>query len=139
MARLCRCGKIVKDRCECQGERSSRRGNTKQAGYDHAHRMASERYRADRPLCERCVMLYGVVGAQPSRDMHHIEPIRKAPERRMDASNWLAVCGPCHEDLEGDSLSGMAVKRWSEGNYDEAMAGIGDTGGIEKSNSRRSR
>jgi hypothetical protein len=124
MPRLCRCGKIVKDRCECQGERSTRRGNTKQAGYDSRHRLASERYRADRPLCERCVMLYGVINARPSRDMHHIEAIRRAPERRMDASNWLAVCGPCHEDLEGDSIAGAAVKRWSEGNYDGAMVGF---------------
>jgi 5-methylcytosine-specific restriction endonuclease McrA len=68
-------------------------------------------------------MLYGATGAKPSKDMHHIVSIAKAPERRMERSNWLAVCRECHEDLEGDSMAGMAVKRWSEANYESILKG----------------
>jgi 5-methylcytosine-specific restriction endonuclease McrA len=123
MSRLCRCGKIVKDRCDCTGKRTKPTGTTTQSGYDQAHRLASERYRAEHPLCERCVMLYGATGSKPSKDMHHIVSITKAPERRMERSNWLAVCRECHEDLEGDSMAGMAVKRWSEAGYEPTLEG----------------
>jgi hypothetical protein len=40
------------------------------------------------------------------------------------ASNWLAVCEPCHEAIEGDEAQGMAVKRWSDARYDEALHGV---------------
>jgi hypothetical protein len=72
-------------------------------------------------------MLYGVTDAKPSKDMHHIHSIRSAPQLRMQRSNWIAVCGPCHEDLEGDAMEGMKVKQWSERAYNavlEASAGL---------------
>jgi 5-methylcytosine-specific restriction endonuclease McrA len=66
-------------------------------------------------------MLYGAIDAKPSEDMHHIHSIRNAPHLRMDANNWLAVCGPCHEAVEGRELEGMEVKAWSVRSYNEAM------------------
>ena len=135
MPRLCRCGKIVADRCECQGGASTQRRDTTAEGHGTDHRRASERYRAEHPLCERCVMLYGAVDAKPSKDMHHIHSIRNAPHLRMDSSNWLAVCGPCHEAIEGQELEGMKIKDWSVRSYNEAMeASSGtNTGVLEKS------
>jgi len=47
-----------------------------------------------------------------------------------EASNWLAVCEPCHEAIEGDEAQGMAVKRWSDASYDEALHGARINGGI---------
>ncbi len=121
MAKLCRCGKIVADRCECQGGSSTQRRDTTAEGHGTDHRRASERYRAEHPLCERCVMLYGAVDAKPSKDMHHIHSIRKAPHLRMDPSNWLAVCGLCHEAVEGQELEGMKIKAWSERSYNATL------------------
>lgn len=121
MPRLCRCGKIVANRCECQGGASTQRRDTAAEGHGTDHRRASERYRAEHPLCERCVMLYGAVDAKPSKDMHHIHSINSAPHRRMDRSNWLAVCGPCHEAIEGRELEGMEIKAWSVRAYGEAL------------------
>jgi hypothetical protein len=132
--RLCRCGKIVADRCECQGGSSTQRRDTTAEGHGADHRRASERYRVERPLCERCVMLYGAIDAKPSRDMHHIHSISSAPHLRMDRSNWLAVCGPCHEAIEGRELEGMEIKAWSVRSYDatlEASSGL-NTGVCEK-------
>ena len=123
MPRLCRCGKIVADRCECQGSRSTQRRDTTIEGHGTDHRKASERYRAAHPFCERCVMLWGVVDAKPSKDMHHIHSISTAPQLRMLESNWLAVCGSCHEAIEGQPIEGMQVKTWSVKAYHEAMEG----------------
>lgn len=135
MPRLCRCGRIVADRCECQGGASTQRRHTTSEGHGTDHRKASEQYRAAHPLCERCVMLWGVVDAKSSKDMHHIHSIRSAPQLRMQESNWLAVCGPCHEDIEGDAMQGMEVKRWSERAYSEALEGSSGLkpGVVEKS------
>ena len=121
MPRLCRCGKIVANRCECQGGSSTQRRDTTTEGHGTDHRRASERYRAEHPLCERCVMLYGAVDAKPSRDMHHIHSISSSPHLRMDRGNWLAVCGPCHEAIESRELEGMEIKAWSVRAYSEAM------------------
>ena len=121
MPRLCRCGRIVADRCECQGGASTQRRDTTSEGHGTDHRKASERYRANHPLCERCVMLWGVVDAKPSKDMHHIHSIQSAPQLRMQESNWLAVCGPCHEAIEGQPIEGMQVKAWSHDAYNKAM------------------
>ena len=121
MPRLCRCGKIVEDRCECFSGASTQRRSTTTEGHGNDHRKASERYRAEHPLCERCVQLHGVAHAKPSRDMHHIIAIRKDSTQRMQRGNWLAVCGEHHEELEGNELEGMACKRWSEANYGAAM------------------
>jgi hypothetical protein len=135
MARLCRCGKIVKDACDCGRGTSTQRRSSVGVGYGRDHRDASEQYRADHPLCERCVMLYGAMDAQPSRDMHHIQSIKDAPQLRMIRSNWLALCRPCHEALEGSLLDGQAVKRWSEASYNEACytVPVGEPGASKKS------
>lgn len=116
MPRICRCGRIVPDRCECQYKHQAKR-NVTMEGHGYDHRKASERYRCERPLCERCVMIYGVINASPSRDLHHIVSIRDAPHLRMDRDNWLALCTSCHAAIEGDVTEGLKVKQWSEGSY----------------------
>ena len=96
---------------------------TAERGYGHDHRQASERYRFEHPLCERCVCALGVLSAQPSEEMHHVVSIADNPNRRMDSANWLALCRPCHELLEHDVFEGQKIKRWSECNYDNALNG----------------
>ncbi len=121
--RLCRCGAIVVERCErCQPYRSAV-GTTKQRGYGHDHRQASERYRNEHPLCECCVMTFGPIEANVSEHMHHIVKITDSPHLRMDWSNWLAVCQACHEQLERDQLQAMKVKAWSVQHYIDTLNG----------------
>ena len=71
----------------------------------------------EHPLCERCVMLYGILEAQPSQDMHHIVAIGVDSAIRMKRFNWLALCRTHHEELEGNEMLGKEVKQWSEANY----------------------
>jgi hypothetical protein len=123
--KLCRCGRVVKDRCLVCNPPRKHAGTTKDRGYSNDHRKASETYRTLHPLCECCVKKTGVLHANASEEMHHIEAIADNPMRRMDRGNWLAVCRPCHEELEGDTISGMVVKRWSEQFYEDSLNGTG--------------
>ncbi len=109
--RLCKCGAIVKDRCNvCYPSGHTR--TTKERGYGHDHRKASERYRAEKlHLCEVCQ--YEGRTAQ-SRAMHHIVKIADAPWLRMERDNWLAVCDSCHERVEVDAELARKVKAWSD-------------------------
>jgi len=121
MVKLCRCGRIVTDRCIVCNPPRKHSGTTKDRGYSHDHRTASERYRTEHPLCERCIKLLGVLQANPSDEMHHIEAIVNNPDKRMNSSNWLALCRPCHEELEYDVFAGQSLKRWSEQNYENEI------------------
>lgn len=96
--KLCKCGRIVKGRCDvCYPSTHGR--TTKERGYGQDHTIASKRYRAERPLCEVC-LLNGHTKA--SQSMHHIVKIVDAPQLRMEPRNWLAVCDDCHELVEND-------------------------------------
>ncbi|EFX61834.1 hypothetical protein DAPPUDRAFT_120887, partial [Daphnia pulex] len=116
--KLCKCGAIVGRRCEkCYPQKHDR--TTKQRGYDNKHRVASERYRVEHPLCERCVMIGGVEQANVTEHMHHIVKVSDAEQLRMRSDNWLGVCVDCHETLENDVAQGMKVKQWSLANYEQ--------------------
>jgi 5-methylcytosine-specific restriction endonuclease McrA len=85
---------------------------TIERGYDYEHRIASDAYRREHPLCEACVR-HGVLTANASVDLHHIVKIIDAPSQRMVRANWLAVCKDCHAKLENDAEAGQAAKAWS--------------------------
>jgi hypothetical protein len=120
MPKLCRCGKIVDDRCEACSPRLNKSREAKQP-YMHDHRVASEMYRAERPLCEMCLMVQGVELSSTSVDMHHIQSVSKRPDLRMKPSNWLSLCRKHHSEIEGNEMLGMEVKRWSDENYERLM------------------
>lgn len=125
MAKLCKCGLIHNERqCpKCYKQLDKQRGTTKQRGYGHDHRTASERYREEHPLCECCVCERGVVGANATEAMHHIIKVAVDSTQRMKRHNWLAVCEECHQALENDVDRALKVKRWSEVSYERVMAG----------------
>jgi len=121
--KLCKCGTVVYDVCSwCYPKKHAE--TTKQRGYGHDHRVASERYRFEHPLCEYCVFHDGVLSSAVAKDLHHIVSVADSPSRRMDSGNCLSVCRDCHEKLEGDVPTGQAVKRWSVANYDDALNGV---------------
>ncbi len=120
--KLCRCGAIVKDRCERCNPKPQQKQTTKERGYGWDHQQASTQYRAERPLCECCVHASGVIGARPTTAMHHIHKIRHKPELRMQRSNWLAVCDEHHEQCETDVAYALNVKQWSDANYENQLS-----------------
>lgn len=48
-----------------------------------------EAKRRDKWQCQEC-------GARQRLEVHHLEPIRKAPKRAYDLTNLLTLCGSCH-------------------------------------------
>jgi len=118
--RFCKCGKVLKNGESCKNCKPETR-KTKERGYGSDHRAASERHRTNYPLCERCMMVVGVESANISEHMHHIIAVKDDESRRMNFDNWLAVCVPCHDLLEGDAMAGIEVKQWSNQHYVEAL------------------
>lgn len=98
--RICSCGKTVAsgERCRCvelrDRERKARhdkvRPTARQRGYDREWEKARAEFLALHPNCQRpgC-------GAKAAL-VDHITPIRKAPHRRLDRTNFMALCTPCH-------------------------------------------
>lgn len=65
-----------------------KRPSAKARGYDREWERARADYLAAYPSCRRC-------GAKASL-VDHIIPIRTAPHRRLDRTNFQALCTPCH-------------------------------------------
>jgi 5-methylcytosine-specific restriction endonuclease McrA len=96
--RLCRCGAIVKGKCERCDRRPPQEGTTSERGYDNQWRLLSERKRKHDPMCEECTRSGGT---RPASEVHHVVPICDAPHLRLVWSNLMSVCGECHKKLEG--------------------------------------
>lgn len=112
--KICKCGKIVQDRClYCHPVTHAQ--TTAQRGYGNQHRKDSERYRIKKPVCEMCIMedAKAMRGLNPSAALHHIQKIVTHPHLQHEESNWLAVCDEHHEILENNAKLGMEVKQWS--------------------------
>jgi 5-methylcytosine-specific restriction endonuclease McrA len=105
--KLCRCGGVIDERarpltCSKCGvkERMKQKKNSKsgsERGYGYDWDQLSKRYRANNPFCQECLK-HGRYTL--TRDVHHVVPIDVDPSRRLDVSNLLAVCRPCHQQLD---------------------------------------
>lgn len=65
-----------------------KRPSARQRGYDAEWERESKAFLAVYSSCRRC-------GKQATL-VDHITPIRVAPHRRMDRTNWQPLCTPCH-------------------------------------------
>ena len=63
-------------------------------------RKTEEIKRRDKYLCRLCLFN----GRINNRDLsvHHIVPIAKANDRRLDNDNLITLCSECHRKIEGD-------------------------------------
>ena len=104
---LCRCGGTrTKDGCDaCKPRRFQHGKTTAERGYDHKWRMLSERYRAEKPLCEACENAGKVT---PATEVHHIIPALESEYHRLDRNNLMALCRQCHQEIEGLRRAGSA-------------------------------
>jgi len=98
--KLCRCGRIVKDRCESCSPTQKHKTTSKERGYDSRWDRLSRRKRIHNPLCEECLRNGMVTAAE---EVHHIVPIRVRPELRLEWGNLMSVCRSCHERIEKGS------------------------------------
>lgn len=107
-ARVCYCGQITKNAnaCDaCDKKRRERQPTTSRSerdprsasarGYDRQWRKMRVHVLADQPICELCEEL-GYVS--PAMEVHHIHPISQRPDLRLERSNLMALCIPCHRN-----------------------------------------
>lgn len=96
--RICRCGKVVayRQKCPCtaaetkarKAKADGKRPNARARGYDRAWEAARAEWLSAYPSCRRC--------GQPGTLVDHIIPIRTAPHRRLDRTNFQTLCTGCH-------------------------------------------
>lgn len=83
-----RCEKAVAKDRERKARHDAKRPSRQARGYDHAWEKARAEWLAAYPSCRRC-------GASAVL-VDHIVPIRKAPHRRLDRTNFMSLCASCH-------------------------------------------
>jgi len=69
------------------------RGTAGRRGYDLAWRKATAGFLQLHPWCARCARANC---RTRSELVGHIVPVNRAPERRLDPSNWEALCRSCN-------------------------------------------
>ena len=89
-ARLCRCGTRVRGSNRCPACTPT----TAQRGYDYAWEKLRARILEEEPLCRSCDELGRAV---PAHHVHHIEPVDECRSLRLEPSNLMPLCAPCHE------------------------------------------
>lgn len=77
-----------------RNEYEANRESPSKRGYDRAWQKLRKSFLAANPLCLFCDQA-GIIRAAEVVD--HIEPIRIAPERRLDWANLRSLCKPCHD------------------------------------------
>ena len=65
---------------------------------------------AEEPVCRSCQKSNRIT---PSKEVHHIIPIAENPDLRLERSNLMALCKPCHSKLTNDELHAFQrVPKW---------------------------
>jgi 5-methylcytosine-specific restriction endonuclease McrA len=100
--KLCRCGGVREDRqgsvcIKCGVGKSKPKQSTKDAGYGWDWQQLSVRFRKENPLCGECAR-HGIATA--AEEVHHKVSIAESPWLRLEWSNLMSVCVPCHRRLD---------------------------------------
>ena len=66
--------------------------NTTRAGNYHTSQWGKLRksVREEHPFCQYC-------GSNEHLEVHHVVPVRYAPERMLDRDNLIVLCSSCHK------------------------------------------
>ena len=85
------CGVLGKDTyCEAHQRQRSRERDTKRLrrGGRRWRKLRDLKLRTE-PICQLCTIAL-------AQEVHHIEPVARAPEREFDWNNLQSVCRDCH-------------------------------------------
>ncbi|WP_408734794.1 HNH endonuclease [Gluconobacter morbifer] len=69
------------------------RGSASARGYDRKWQAFRKWFLIRNPLCHDCRREQLLT---PATEVHHIQKLRDAPDRRLDATNCMALCHSCH-------------------------------------------
>lgn len=88
----------IRSECECNHRLDVRESQkTSARGYGWDWTQLSKRYRTENPFCQVCYDKGKLTGVD---HVHHIQPIKDAPQLRLDWNNLQSVCKACHIDVE---------------------------------------
>jgi len=94
------CPMLVNDGPYCQvhkkqvnNQYDAMRGSPSERGYDTTWVKLRAAFLSEHPLCFECERHSRLT---PASEVHHILPIDKYPELRLDKGNFMALCKPCH-------------------------------------------
>lgn len=75
-------------------------------------RLRQQKFQDANGLCERCLKK-GIVRA--GKEVHHIVPIDKDWEKRLDYDNLILLCNDCHNEMH-ERISPLQefLKAWEE-------------------------
>ena len=82
------------DRCG-RSKRGQHSRTSGQRGYDYQWQLFRMAYLHEHPLCMDCRAEDRV---EPATEVHHRTKIRHNPTLRLEPSNCMALCGPCHDE-----------------------------------------
>lgn len=86
-------------RCdEHRPERYKRRGTTAERGYGSDWQKVRALKLAEDPICQMLIVCKG----EAATEVHHRIRINDAPALRLERSNLISSCKPCHERVESD-------------------------------------
>ena len=77
-------------------EADAARGTARQRGYDAAWEKLRAAHLAQHPVCEAVLDDGQVCGSADRPNVDHRQPVRFAPERRLDPTNLRTLCHRCH-------------------------------------------
>ena len=75
------------------------RDNSNERGYDRQWQKLRAWYIKRHPLCEKC-LTHNIL--TPVEEVHHIQPVDEAPERRLDPDNLMSLCRSCHQGIHAN-------------------------------------
>lgn len=93
---------VARGRCKAHESQrhtwvDSRRGTSSERGYDADWRKVRRAKLAAEPLCEECRKQKRI---RVATEVHHIRTIEEAPELRLEWSNLMSLCKPCHSAIK---------------------------------------
>ena len=82
-----------------------KRGTPTERGYGADWVKLRNTYLQNHPLCEH----HGPGCKGAARIVHHVKPVTERPDLRLERSNLMSVCDPCHRQLHGERSPGVVV------------------------------
>jgi 5-methylcytosine-specific restriction protein A len=86
-----------------EGPKASDRGTSAERGYDADWQRLRASVLRERPICKQ-ILPDGVRCLKPATQVHHVEPIRKAPHLRLVRENLDVACISCHSRITAKEM-----------------------------------
>ena len=114
----CKCGKQHPIGTECPNKYKYKKDhaseNNKKANKFYSSKAWKDKREEikslDKGLCQRCLIKFGIITTE-HLEIHHIEPLTKYWEKRLQNDNLITLCKQCHSYCENNGKLDFEFKR----------------------------